>query len=78
MVIYPTLQRNKPLLLSTSILQPQLLRGDDGRQGRAAAFKVRRDRIEHLIHPQVNVSGNAVRRMDVVECAIGKMVLEPT
>ena len=75
MVIYPTLQRNKTLLLSTSILQPQLLRGDDGRQGRAAAFKVRRDRVEHLVHTQVNVSGNAVRRMDVVECAIGKMVL---
>ena len=78
MVIYPTLQRNKTLLLSTSILQPQLLRSDDGRQGCAATFKVRRDRIEHLVHPQVDVSGYAVRRMDVIECAIGKMVLEPT
>ena len=64
MVIYPTLQRNKTLLLSTSILQPQLLRGDDGRQGRAAAFKVRRDCVEHLVHLQVNVSGYVVRSLE--------------
>lgn len=78
MVIYPTLQRNETLLRSTSIPQPQLLRSDDGRRGCAAVFKVRRDRIEHLVHPQVNVSGNAACRMDVVERAIGQMVLEPT